>query len=166
VLFDAWYPSKALLKRVRDYGWYFVCRVKKNRRFNGRAVRAYRRHPYGADRGWLSGGMQVLVVRYGAKYYATNRLMLPPAEVRRLYHFRSQIEEVIRVCKDQLSLTGCQARSERAQLHHITCCLIAFCVLERERHERQLSIYQLKRQLSYRGRSFVLPALERLRSTA
>jgi DDE superfamily endonuclease len=24
VLFDAWYPSKALPKRIRDYGWYFV----------------------------------------------------------------------------------------------------------------------------------------------
>jgi DDE family transposase len=166
VLFDAWYPSKALLKRIRDYGWYFVCRLKKNRRFNGQAVRAYRRHPYWADRGRLSGELKVLVVRYGAKYYATNRLMLPAAEVRRLYRFRSQIEEVIRVCKDQLSLTGCQARSERAQLHHITCCLVAFCVLERERHERQLSIYQLKRQLSFHGRSYVLPALERLRSTA
>jgi Transposase DDE domain len=107
-----------------------------------------------------------LVVRYGAKYYATNRLRLPAAEVRRLYRFRSQIEEVIRVCKDQLSLTGCQARSERAQLHHTTCCLVAFCVWERERHACQLSIYQLKRQLSFRGRSYVLPALERLRSTA
>jgi Transposase DDE domain len=107
-----------------------------------------------------------LVVRYGAKYYATNRLMLPAAEVRRLYRFRSQIEEVIRVCKDQLSLTGCQARSERAQWHHIPCCFVAFCVLERERYERQLSIYQLKRQLSFRGRSYVLPALERLRGTA
>jgi hypothetical protein len=92
--------------------------------------------------------------------------MLPAAEVRRLYRFRSQIEEIIRVCKDQLSLTGCQARSERAQLHHITRCLVAFSVLERERHERQLSIYQLKRQLSFRGRSYMLPALERLRSTA
>ena len=38
VLFDAWYPSKALLKRIRDYGWYFVCRLKKNRRFNGHAA--------------------------------------------------------------------------------------------------------------------------------
>jgi hypothetical protein len=23
VLFDAWYPLKALLRRIRDYGWYF-----------------------------------------------------------------------------------------------------------------------------------------------
>ena len=45
VLFDAWYPSRALLKRIRDDGWYFVCRLKKNRHVNGRAVRAYGRHP-------------------------------------------------------------------------------------------------------------------------
>ena len=166
VLFDAWYPSRRLLKRIRDYGWYFVCRLKKNRRFNGQPLRAYRRHPYWTACGRLTGGLKVLVVRYGAKYYATNRLTLTAAEVRRLYAFRAQIEEVIRVCKDQLGLTGCQARSERAQLHHMACCLTAFCVLEHERHERHLSIYKLKRLLSLRGRLLPLPALERLRSAA
>jgi putative transposase len=166
VLFDAWYPSKALLKRIRGYGWYFVCRLKKNRRFNGHAVRQHRRHPYWTEIGWLSGGLKVRIVRHGKKYYATNRLTLAAVEVRQLYRMRTHIEEVIRVCKDQLNLSGCQARSERAQLHHISCCLVAFCVLERERHERTLSIYNLKRQLSLRGRSYVLPALERLRSTA
>jgi putative transposase len=166
VLFDAWYPSKALLKRIRDYGWYFVCRLKKNRRFNGQPLRAYRRHPYWAATGWLSGGLKVLVVRYGAKYYATHLLTLPAAEVRRLYRGRTQIEEVIRVCKDQLGLNSCQARSERAQLHHLTCCLVAFCVLERERQAPGLSIYKLKRQLSFQGRSLSLPMLERLKSVA
>lgn len=166
VLFDAWYPSRALLKRIRDYGWYFVCRLKKNRRFNGHAVRHHRRHPYWAECGWLSGGLKVLVVRHGKKYYATNRLTLTAVEVRRLYGFRSQIEEVIRVCKDQLGLSGCQARSERAQRHHLACCLVAFCVLERERYDRQLSIYKLKRRLSFRGRSHALPSLERLRRAA
>jgi Transposase DDE domain len=166
VLFDAWYPSKALLKRIHDYGWYFVCRLKKNRRFNGQALRTYRRHPYWAETGRLTGGLKVLVVRYGAKYFATNRLTLAAAEVRRLYRVRAQIEEVIKVCKDQLRLTGCQARSERAQLHHITCCLVAFCVLERERYERHISIYKLKRLLSFQGRSVNLPSLERLKTTA
>jgi putative transposase len=166
VLFDAWYPSKALLKRVRDYGWYFVCRLKKNRRFNGQPLRAYRRHPYWAEAGWLSGGLKVLVVRYGAKYYATNRLTLPAAEVRRRYRGHAQIEEVIRVCKDQLGLNSCQARSERAQQHHLTCCLVAFFVLERERYDRRLTIYKLKRHLSCQGRTVRLPALERLRQIA
>jgi putative transposase len=166
VLFDAWYPSKALLKRIRDYGWYFVCRLKKNRRFNGQPLRIYRHHPYWTACGRLTGGLKVLVVRYGAKYYATNRLTLAAAEVRRLYAFHAQIEEVIRACKDQLGLSGCQARSARAQLHHMTCCLVGFCVLERARHDRQVSLYQLKRRLSFTGRSLALPALERLRSTA
>jgi hypothetical protein len=166
VLFDAWYPSRRLLKRIRDYRWYFVCRLKKNRRFNGHALRHHRRHPYWAECGWLTGGLKVLVVRYGAKYYATNRLTLPVAEVRRLYGIRAQIEEVIRVCQDQLGLSGCQVRSARAQLHHLSCCLAAFCVLERERHDRHLSVYKLKRLLSFKGRSVALPALERLRAAA
>jgi DDE superfamily endonuclease len=67
VLFDAWYPSRRLLKRIRDYGWYLVCRLKKNRRFNGHGLRHHRRHPYWSETGWLSGGLKVLVVRYGAK---------------------------------------------------------------------------------------------------
>src|SRR5918992_3863541 len=166
VLFDAWYPSKAVLRRIRDYGWYFVCRLKKNRRFNGQPLRTYRRHPYWAETGWLTGRLKVLVVRHGTKYYATNRLTLPSVEVRRLYRFRAQIEEVIRVCKDQLGLTGCQARSERAQQHHFTCCLVAFCVLERERYDRGLTTYKLKRQLSCHGRTVGLSALERLRQAA
>jgi Transposase DDE domain len=166
VLFDAWSPSRRLLKRLRDYGWYGVCRLKKNRRFNGHGLRHHRRHPYWTETGWLSGGLKVLVVGSGAQYYATNRLTVPAAEVRRLYHVRAHIEEVIRVRNDQLALSGCQARSERAQRHHIACCLVAFCVLERERHERHLSIYKLKQQPSLKGCSLVLPALERLRNAA
>ena len=166
VLFDAWSPSTALRKRMRTYGWYVVCRLQKNRRFNGHAVRQHRRHPDWAERGWLTGGLKVLVVRYGKPYDATKRLTLTALEVRRLYHGRSHLEEVIRVCTDQLGLPGCQARSARAQRHHLACCLAAFCVLERERHDQHLSIYQLKRQLSFKGCSLALPSLERLRQAA
>jgi hypothetical protein len=166
VLFDAWYPSRALLQRIHDDGWYVVCRLKKTRRFNGHAVRASRRHPYWTATGRLTGGVNVLVVRDGAKYSATNRLTLAAAEVRRLYRLRAPSEEVIKVCQDQLRLSGCQARSERAQRHHLACCLAAFGVLERARHDRGLSIYQLRQALSCHGQSLSLPALERLRRTA
>jgi hypothetical protein len=166
VLCDAWYPSKALLKRLRDDGWSLVCRLKKNRRCNGPPLRASRRHPSGAETGGLSGGLKVVVVRDGAKYDATNRLTLPAAEVRRLDRGRAPIAEVIRVCTDQLGLNGCQARSERAQLHHLTCCVVALCVLERERHDRRITIDNLKRSLSCHGRTVRLPALERLRQAA
>jgi hypothetical protein len=43
VLFDSWYPSKALLKRIGDYGWYFGCRLKKNRCFEGAPLHKYLR---------------------------------------------------------------------------------------------------------------------------
>jgi len=87
----------------------------------------------------------------------TRRLTLAAAELRRLYRLRSQIEAVIRMCKDQFALTGGQARSERAQLHHVVCGLIGFCILERERHKRGLSVYKFKRQLSFQGRSLCQP---------
>jgi hypothetical protein len=108
----------------------------------------------------------VLVVRDGAQDFAPNRLTLPAVEVRCLDRVRSQIEEVIRVVQDHLGWSGCQARSERAQVHHVTCCLAACCVLERERQDRHLTIYTLKRQLSYHGPMLALPALERLRQAA
>jgi hypothetical protein len=47
----------------------------------------------------------VLVVRDGAKSFATNRLPLPAAAVRRLYRIGAQIEEISRVCKDQLGVS-------------------------------------------------------------
>jgi hypothetical protein len=114
----------------------------------------------------MAGGLKGLVVRYGAKYVATNRLTLSAAEVRRLYRIRAQIEAGIWVCKDYLGLSGCQARSERAQLHRMTGCLVAFGVLERERQARGLSIHKLKRQLSCRGQAFILSPLEQLKIVA
>ena len=151
---------------MRDSGWSFVCRLTKNRRCHGPPLRAYRRHPSWAERGWLTGGVKVWVVRYGAQDYATTRLTLAAAAVRRLSAFRAPVEEVIRACKDQLGLRGCHARSDRAPLPHMTCCRVAFGVLERERHDRRVSRYQLKRRLSFKGRSMALSALERLRSAA
>jgi hypothetical protein len=74
VLLDSWYPSNKLLKRIRDYGWYFVCPLKKNRSFHGRPVRAYLQQPSWQAVGTLSGGLKVLVVRDRRQYYATNRL--------------------------------------------------------------------------------------------
>ena len=85
VLFDSWYPAKRLLKRIRDYGWYFVCQLKKNRTFDGVALSAYRQQPYWQAVGELSGGLKVLVVRHRRKYYVTNRLSLTAQEVRRHY---------------------------------------------------------------------------------
>jgi hypothetical protein len=125
-----------------------------------------RRHPYVAERGWLTGGLKVVAVRHGAQAYPTTRLTLPAAEVRRRSSLRAPIDEVIRVCQDQLGLSACQARSERAQQHHVPCGLVAFCGRERERDEQGLRISKLKRQRSFQGDALALPALARLRRAA
>jgi hypothetical protein len=177
VLFDSWYPSKKLLKRLRDYGWYFVCQLKKNRRFEGKPLVQYLPQPYWQATGCLSGGVKVFVVRYRRKYYVTNRLSLTAKEVRTIYRKRQEVEEVIRVLKSHLSLEACQAgykRSseeaplprERAQEHHIALCLVAYLIVERERLDCGETWRQRKRQLILRGSQGTLPALERVRSAA
>jgi putative transposase len=177
VLFDSWYPSKALLKRIGDYGWYFVCRLKKNRGFEGRALHKYLRQPYWQATGFLSGKIKVRVVKYRRKYYATNRLSLTAPEVRQLYRLRQEIEEVIRVLKSQLNLEGCQAGYTRSteettdsqpqpQTHHIALCLVAYLIVERERFERRMTWRQFKRHLILKKPHTPLPALERLRMAA
>jgi energy-converting hydrogenase A subunit M len=177
VLFDSWYPSKKLLKRLRDYGWDFVCQLKKHRRFAGQPFSRYLQQPYGHATGYVSGDLKVLVVRYRRKYYATNRLRLRAKEVRPLYRKRQEVEEVIRVLKDQRSLAGCQAGYKRcsgkqgrpregAQEHHIALCLVAYLLVERERLDHGDTWRQRKRQLILTGLEEGLPALERLRRAA
>jgi Transposase DDE domain len=177
VLFDSWYPSKKLLKRLRDYGWYFVCQLKKNRTFEGCALHAYLPQPYWQAVGSLSGGLKVFVVRYRRKYYATNRLTLTAKEVQGHYRRRHAVEEVIRTVKSQLSLEACQTGYQRsweakrpakegAQSHHIALCLVAYLLVERERLDQGCTWRQLKRRLILQGRPHVLPALERVRAAA
>jgi Transposase DDE domain len=177
VLFDSWYPSKKLLKRIRDYGWYFVCQLKKNRIFEGQALRCYKQQPYWQAVGALTGGLKVFVVRYRRKYYATNRLTLTAQEVRTLYRKRHEVEEVIRVLKSHLSLEACQVGYKRstaeqpypkagAQTHHIALCLVAYLIVERERLDQGCTWRQLKQGLILQGRQLSLPALERVRAAA
>jgi hypothetical protein len=92
VRFDSWYPSKALLTRMRDYGWYFVCQLKKNRCFEGVALHKYLHQPYWQAVGFLTGRIKVRVVKYRRQYYATNRLSLTAPEVRQLYRLRQGVE--------------------------------------------------------------------------
>lgn len=177
VLFDAWYPSKKLPQRIRDYGWYCVCQLKKNRRFEGSPLSRYLWQPYWHATGWLSGELKVLVVRYRRKYYATNRLSLSAKEVRAHYTKRQAVEDVFRTLKSSLSLEACQAGYRRsrmdaprpregAQAHHVALCLVAYLIVERERLDRGLTWMRLKRHLILTGASEALPALERVRQVA
>lgn len=177
VRFDSWYPAKRLLKRLRDYGWYFVCQLKKNRTLDGVALPAYPQHPYWHAVGELSGGLKVLVVRHRRKYSVTNRLTLPAKEVRAQYRKRQAVEEGSRVLKSQLRLEACQVGDRRrgaepaqpqprAQEHHIALCLVAYLIVERERLDSGGNWRKFKQRLILKGSQGALPALERVKKAA
>jgi hypothetical protein len=54
----------------------------------------------------------------------------------------------------------------RAQAHHITLCLVAYLVREREQLDQGLPWRQLKQRLILKGRQLSLLALERVRRAA
>jgi hypothetical protein len=166
VLFDSWYAAKSLLKRIRDYGWYFVTRLKENRKLNGVQLRrvGWRQHFQG--HGKIQGGIKVHVVKNGDKYLASNKLSLSREEMENIYLNRSQIEEVNKVLKQECNLKSCQIDSIEAQEHHFWCSLCAFAVLERESKSLGVSIYELRSRLSHRGSSLSLPLFERIRECA
>src|SRR5262249_48186000 len=177
VLFDAWYPSKKLLKRIRDYGWYFVCQWKKTRLFESRALRYDKQQPYWHAIVALRGRPKVFVVRYRRTSSATHRLTFTSKEVRRLYRKRHEVEEVSKVLKSPLSLEGCQggytrpwkakaSAQEGAQTHHIALCLVAYLIVECERLGQGCTWRQLKRRLVLQGSQAALPTLERVRAAA
>jgi hypothetical protein len=177
VLFDSWYPAQRLLNRLRDYGWDFVCQVKKKRRFEGQPLCRYLQQPYWQAVGQLSSGRKVFVVKYRRKYYATNRLSVTAKEGRPHYKIRHAVEEVIRAVKSQLGLEACPAGYRRrgtevtrpqpqVQAHPVALCLVADLIVERERLDRQLTWYQCKRQLILTGVQHSLPALEQVRKAA
>ena len=86
--------------------------------------------------------------------------------MRLWYRVRSQLAEVIRVCTEQRSLTGCQARSARAQRHHIMCAWRHFVCWSRNDMIGNSVSTNSSSSLSFQGRSLALPTLERLQRTA
>ncbi len=83
VMFDSWYSSKELMKRIKDYGWYFVCRVKKNRK-----ITKLIKESKGLIRTNI-GNLNILLAknseRYSEYYIVTNRLTLKFDEIMNWY---------------------------------------------------------------------------------
>jgi hypothetical protein len=176
-LFASWYPSKKRLKRLRDYGWYFVCQVQKTRVFEGRALRCYTQQPYGQAVGARRGGLNVFVVRYRRTYYANNRLTFTATDGRTLDRRRHEVAEVSKVLQSHRSLEACQGGYTRSwkvtppskegiQQQQVALCLVAYVMVERERRDQGCTWRQLKRRLILQGRPLALPALERVRAAA
>jgi len=79
--------------------------------------------------------------------------------------------------KSHLSLEACQVGYRRrgaevsrppssAQEHHMTLCLVAYLIVERERLDHGVPWRKFKQRLILQGRQVPLPALERVRKAA
>lgn len=149
ITFDCWYAADKILKKVENFRWTFITQIKKNRKLNGISVKKVFTNPYWIKQGKLSGGIKVLVVRHGKKYFVTNDLSLTKKEIISFYKGRWLVETVFRMLHSKLGIDQCQAISLRAQAAHFYLCLLTFLVLEKERLNTKKTIYQVKQECSF-----------------
>lgn len=147
VVFDNWYSATDILQQLCSYQWHFVTRLKKNRLFNGRQLHEHWPHRYGNGKGKLAGSIKALVVKDGCRYLATSDLSLTIHQVKQLYLMRQQIEEVIKILKDQLAWGKSPAHNKTTQLAHLHLCLMAFCVLQTAAIAQASTPYKIRRAL-------------------
>lgn len=149
VVFDSWYASEKILSQLSSYGWTFFCQLKKNRKLNGAQLRFVHSHPYWLEQGKLSGGIEVLVVRHGKKYFATSDNSLSKREVLETYKTRWVIETMFRLLHDQLGIEACQSISLQTQTAHVYLCLITLSVVEKHSAETNLTDYEILRRCRF-----------------
>jgi len=153
VAFDSWYSSLENLKRVRDFGWDWLTRLKSNRQVS--------LHP--GEQQAISElvipvtGLTVHLRGYGlvkvfrtvdphgnADYWATSRLTMNDAQ-RQLVANRAWLIEVYhRAIKQFTGIEAGQFRLERSQRNHIGLALRAYLRLEYHRWRKRLSIFNSK----------------------
>jgi hypothetical protein len=149
VAFDSWYAADVLLKKIRSYRWHYVTRLKPNRLFNGVPLREVQRNPYWIMEGKISGGLKVIVVRHGKKYFAASNLKLSKQELLAQYKSRWEIETVFRMLHSKLGIDQCESRKLIAQSAHFHLCLMAYAILKNEQYLTGRSIYRIKRNCSF-----------------
>jgi len=149
VVFDSWYAASKLMKKIREYQWHFVTQLKSNRTVNGIPLKEIQRNPYWMMAGKISGGLKVLIVRHGKKYFAASNLKLSKQELLAQYKTRWEIETIFRMLHSKLGLDQCESRKLIAQSAHFYLCLMAYTILKNEQYLTGKSIYQIKRKCSF-----------------
>ena len=148
VLFDSWYASRAILNRLETLGWKYMARVKSNRLLDGESIRHKWPHRFGQATGHLKRvDHGVRIIKDGRRYWVTNDLKTAPCQLKKHYRMRQQIEEAIRLLKQEFGWGGSSVRKARAQVAHLHLGLIAMCLAQHEAYARKQSVYAFKRDL-------------------
>jgi hypothetical protein len=149
VTFDSWYSAAQVFKTIKDLNWKFITQLKSNRMLNGVPLKEVQRNPYWIIEGELNGGLKVIVVRHGAKYFATNDFSLSKKDILGSYRGRWEIETVFRVLHSKLGLDECRARKLSSQIAHFHLCLMAYIALEQSSFIQSRTVYQIKHNCSF-----------------
>jgi hypothetical protein len=168
VLFDSAYAKGNLLKRLADYGWYFVCGVANNRHFKGNTLKKYRNKLNWYSKGLIWNNQKVLAVRSKGKFFISNRLSLAPKELLVIYSYRVKIEEYFKVFKQECG-TGCQVQSISAYTKHLYLCMVNFIQLEdlKDRYIKRnihKTIYSIRKSILSSPYVRSTPLLKRLQA--
>ena len=100
--FDSWYAAQKIFKALTLCEWKFVTQLKSNRKLNGIPLKEIQRNPYWMTQGEISGGIKVVVVRNGKKYFAGNGLESSKKELLLAYKGRWNIETIFRMLHHKL----------------------------------------------------------------
>lgn len=151
VLFDSAYAKGTLLKRLADYGWYFICGLACNRHFKGDKIKSYKTATNWYSKGTIWNGMKVLAIRHKGKFFISNRLDLTSKTLLENYSKRVKIEEYFKLFKQECGV-GCQVRSIHAYTKHLYLCMINFLQLEHLRihyinKKNHKTIYSIRKSI-------------------
>jgi len=161
VLFDSWYAARAIFNLLDELGWKYVSRIKSNRLLNEEPLKQKWPHRYGQACGHLRRvDQEVKVIKDGKRYWVTNDRALSPAQIKRQYRHRQQVEETFRLLKQEFGWGGSSVRKAAAQTAHLHLGLIALCLTQQAALAQGQTVYAFKRQLFCQPIPNQLPFLE------
>lgn len=152
-MFDGWYSSLDNLKRIREYGWIWLTRLKCNRHVNPDNTSNRPLHEVViAGTGTVVhlkgyGFVKVfkIVTRDGdIDYWATNDLQMGELQRLQFAEFGWAIEEYHRGLKQCCGAERAQVRSSRGQRNHVGLAIRAFLRLELSWFATGISWYEAK----------------------
>lgn len=156
VLFDSWYSSLDNLKKIRDHGWHWLTRLKKNRLVNPDNTKNVQIStidiPSDGRNVHLKGYGFVKVFRIVSKdgdeeHWATDLIDMEESDRKELAHKSWKIEEYHRGIKQFCGVERCQARNGKSQRTHILFSIRAFLRLEVERIRTTRSWFESKQSV-------------------
>ena len=153
VMFDSWYSGTENVKFIKNLGWEWFARIKKNRLMNpdktkNRPVSSLIISSEGeVVHMRMYGFVKVFCSRNKAgkdRYWATNYLTMDNMDREVLQALSWSIENYHRALKELCCVEDCKIRKEIGQRNHINCSLRAFIRLEVVSKKYQIAIYQAK----------------------